>query len=957
MRSQIFLTSPEKMKMFSPSFISEDWLWANTEIDDSIRAPNEYYCPITQELMVDPVIASDGHTYEKTAIKRWLEQGGDKPKSPMTNVRFESLILTSNHALRSAISQFNQNKKDIIQKNVLKKSEQFIKAENPLEKAEILMDKGGLQYRRGLFENAQTEFLAAQTLLKGMMEDNVFEQGMDVEFYINKLNVRYCVFLCEMSLAFIEVKIKSITNRDYSDLINSLIKLTSETNNLSKEIDKMLEENDSDSDNDLDEYIEYAKNNKLIKDELPQMQAAIGDLRFQQGSYLKSLGDYIAALSGNNVLLDPEFSARYHHQQGKVYSNLGCFDEAAKSITKAIELDGSKTRYYADRGRVYCSLGKFSKAIADFDFSCKYEKNNMNECVEYLVGSGYSKLMQATALSEHNPSTAELIAMLGSTISDYSAAIKLAGLLGKPLIAKNYYDFGVSFVNLFLLKRKNKSEEFFLENDEYISKSIENFNVACELDSNESLYYFAKGVALELNQDDKEAANEYKKACKISNRAEYFLALANIEYESNQFDDAEMHYVEALEILESSPPSDCQTLRWPDLIIYSHKRMDLSLLEIACQQQSSLDVHQIICINMLVEIYQKTCPNVLANIFLALYYVYEQADRKDSCINEEVYDEIFSTLANIIKDSWVDIGQSANVDRRTFFSSFELQVINYANDFLRDDKSLSKQIMQFGTTESRMKKFKEQAEILKNVAFFCYIHNADEPLAAIINHIYRNTNLLSHSFQPHLHVLNFADTYRQSTRKGLTEYGFISESRRREQQSQLMIDQLKANLVQQKQDVIQESAKRVEAEKRINELESLVDTNVKTPKNNACIVLINQTSPAYKPELNIEAVYKNFLHRVDRVAQGWEPSYYCGTRSAPLSISALKRELADLGELSIDEIKQKIVDVYEVMQNALDSNEKNEALMIGKYKLLCEEVENQFPALLESKQNRVSLSK
>jgi len=30
-------------------------------------------CPISCELMRDPVIAADGHTYERAAITRWIE--------------------------------------------------------------------------------------------------------------------------------------------------------------------------------------------------------------------------------------------------------------------------------------------------------------------------------------------------------------------------------------------------------------------------------------------------------------------------------------------------------------------------------------------------------------------------------------------------------------------------------------------------------------------------------------------------------------------------------------------------------------------------------------------------------------------------------------------------------------------------------------------------------------------
>jgi len=36
--------------------------------------PEEYICPVTQDIMVDPVIAQDGHTYERKNITEWVEK-------------------------------------------------------------------------------------------------------------------------------------------------------------------------------------------------------------------------------------------------------------------------------------------------------------------------------------------------------------------------------------------------------------------------------------------------------------------------------------------------------------------------------------------------------------------------------------------------------------------------------------------------------------------------------------------------------------------------------------------------------------------------------------------------------------------------------------------------------------------------------------------------------------------
>ena len=67
-------------------------------------AANAFLCPITQTAMVDPVLAMDGHTYERNAIERWFANG--RATSPVTNARLFSLTLVPNHALKSARAAF-----------------------------------------------------------------------------------------------------------------------------------------------------------------------------------------------------------------------------------------------------------------------------------------------------------------------------------------------------------------------------------------------------------------------------------------------------------------------------------------------------------------------------------------------------------------------------------------------------------------------------------------------------------------------------------------------------------------------------------------------------------------------------------------------------------------------------------------------------------------------------------
>ena len=59
-------------------------------------------CPISHELMVDPVLAADGKTYERTEIERWLE---NHDTSPVTNLRLQHQILIENHGAKQQIEK------------------------------------------------------------------------------------------------------------------------------------------------------------------------------------------------------------------------------------------------------------------------------------------------------------------------------------------------------------------------------------------------------------------------------------------------------------------------------------------------------------------------------------------------------------------------------------------------------------------------------------------------------------------------------------------------------------------------------------------------------------------------------------------------------------------------------------------------------------------------------------
>ncbi|KAH0621410.1 hypothetical protein JD844_022693 [Phrynosoma platyrhinos] len=66
--------------------------------------PDEFLCPITRELMKEPVIAADGYSYEKEAMEEWIIK--KRHSSPMTNLPLQRLVLTPNRSLKMAINRW-----------------------------------------------------------------------------------------------------------------------------------------------------------------------------------------------------------------------------------------------------------------------------------------------------------------------------------------------------------------------------------------------------------------------------------------------------------------------------------------------------------------------------------------------------------------------------------------------------------------------------------------------------------------------------------------------------------------------------------------------------------------------------------------------------------------------------------------------------------------------------------
>ncbi|WCJ22455.1 U-box domain-containing protein 24 [Euphorbia peplus] len=63
-----------------------------------------FYCPVTRDVMVDPVETSSGQTFERNAIEKWLAEGNKL--CPLTMTPLDASILRPNKTLRQSIEEW-----------------------------------------------------------------------------------------------------------------------------------------------------------------------------------------------------------------------------------------------------------------------------------------------------------------------------------------------------------------------------------------------------------------------------------------------------------------------------------------------------------------------------------------------------------------------------------------------------------------------------------------------------------------------------------------------------------------------------------------------------------------------------------------------------------------------------------------------------------------------------------
>ena len=76
---------------------------AKDEYDRLFFSSSSHTPCISFDIMVEPTMAADGHTYEKTAIIEWLSKSS---QSPITGEEIDPSVLLPNHLARSQICEY-----------------------------------------------------------------------------------------------------------------------------------------------------------------------------------------------------------------------------------------------------------------------------------------------------------------------------------------------------------------------------------------------------------------------------------------------------------------------------------------------------------------------------------------------------------------------------------------------------------------------------------------------------------------------------------------------------------------------------------------------------------------------------------------------------------------------------------------------------------------------------------
>ena len=97
----------DDMSLFTLIANQSKWNACDAEERGHGIRPENLCCPISMEIMEQPVLAADGFTYDRHAIEAWLARG--KTTSPTTGAPLAH-VLTPSRIVKSMIAEYKESK-------------------------------------------------------------------------------------------------------------------------------------------------------------------------------------------------------------------------------------------------------------------------------------------------------------------------------------------------------------------------------------------------------------------------------------------------------------------------------------------------------------------------------------------------------------------------------------------------------------------------------------------------------------------------------------------------------------------------------------------------------------------------------------------------------------------------------------------------------------------------------
>ncbi|MCE3237053.1 MAG: U-box protein 15-like [Gammaproteobacteria bacterium] len=104
-KKEIEMLNQKKIEEASRFYFSKPWKLSERSLVKKplVNIPHDYRCPLSLQIIFDPVVATDGHTYEREEIERWFRNSSISPRTGQ--ILYDKTLFPNFHA-RSVIDSF-----------------------------------------------------------------------------------------------------------------------------------------------------------------------------------------------------------------------------------------------------------------------------------------------------------------------------------------------------------------------------------------------------------------------------------------------------------------------------------------------------------------------------------------------------------------------------------------------------------------------------------------------------------------------------------------------------------------------------------------------------------------------------------------------------------------------------------------------------------------------------------